>query len=201
MIDGDSEHYANDGAESSLVGVGETGMTRAEEFETRENKASLFDLSSDPFQQVLGKGHRASVGGPGAAAAAAQAARRRSSAAGPDGTGHDPDAKYHSGYTGSNLTAIQSKADETAASSAAAGISQTNPFAPTTTTTTTTTTSTAPGMVGGTHTLGYQNVAGDPAADVAVRDKTGHHVGTTGHTVFYDATTKDPDSVAPDEVR
>lgn len=179
-------------------------MTRAEEFENRENKTSMFDLSSDPFKQVMGTGHRASVGGPGAAAAAAQAARRRSSAVGMDDGSHNPDAKYHSGYTGSNLGPIQSKADETAASAAAAGITQTNPFAPTATTTTTTTTAAtgaATGAVGGTHTLGRQNVAGDPAADVAVRDNTGHHVGTTGHTTFYDATTKDPDSVAPDEVR
>ena len=56
--------------ETQIEGIGETGMSRAEEFEAHENKASLFDLSSDPFSQLSGQGHRASVSGPGIAAVA-----------------------------------------------------------------------------------------------------------------------------------
>lgn len=161
-------------------------MTKAEEYETRENKASLFDLSSDPFQVVTGSGHRASISGMAGPAAAA-AARRRSSAVAPDahhphhdGPEHAQTHHQRSGYDGdNNLTTIQSRVDRDEIRPSTDGPAATQTGPTTTTTTTTTTTSTAV----------------NPASDVRVRDNSGHATGATGHTTFYDAATRDSENV------
>jgi len=80
-------------------------MTPAEEFEVRERKQSLFQLSDDPFDIVAGR-HRQSVSGVASGASAA-ATRRRSSAVAPDV--HAAMAS-HSGYQGGDkLAPIESK--------------------------------------------------------------------------------------------
>lgn len=163
--------------EVQLEGVGDTQMSKAEEFEVRENKASMFDLSSDPFAQITGTGHRASVSG--IAGPAAAAARRRSSAVAPDIEHTTP--HHHSGYDGDQrLGAIpdQTNGDEIRPSTEGPGGSAYT--APTTTTTTTTTTST--------------NVA---SSATPAHDGTGHVTGANGHTTFYDAATRDLDNVGP----
>lgn len=194
----------DDDVEPQIDGVGDTQMTRAEEFETRENKASLFDLSSDPFQQLAGSGHRASVSGMAGPAAAA-AARRRSSAVAPDFT-HPPESQHphhqHSGYDGDKLAPIESRADgdeiRPSTDNPSSGVTYpTTAFTgPTTTTTTTTTTSTTVNPATSTS-INPASSAVNPAADVQVRDDTGHNVGTTGHTTFYDAATQELNNVAP----
>lgn len=160
-------------AEEQIEGVGDTGYSKAEEYEVRENKQSLFDLSSDPFQQITGSGHRASVSGPVVVGGAADA-RRRSSAVAPH-TMHE-ESHHHSGYDGDKLAPIESRADGDEIRPSTEGTHPTTTLnGPTTTTTTTTTTSV------------------HPSSHVEVRDNTGHHVGETGHTNFYDAATADMD--------
>lgn len=192
-----------------IEGVGQTNMTAAEEFETRENKASLFEFSSDPFQQITGTGHRASVSG-AAGPVAAAAARRRSSAVAPDHH-HQPhghhEHQHHSGYEGNTLQTIQSRVDgdeirpsTEGQTNGSGGAYPTTAFAGTTgpTTTTTTTTTISRGLNPATSTsINPVTSSIDPAQDVRVRDNTGHQVGTTGHTAFYDEATKDLDSVGP----
>ncbi|KAK5090561.1 hypothetical protein LTS08_002531 [Lithohypha guttulata] len=110
---GDDPYYTRKPVDKSQIdGVGETGMSRAEEFDTRENKASLFDISNDPFQQLTGSGHRASVSG--AAAPVAAAARRRSSAVAPDAAAATAAHNHHtSGYSGSQgLETIPSRVED-----------------------------------------------------------------------------------------
>lgn len=88
-------------------------MSRAEEFDTRENKAALFDESSDPFQLLSGRGHRASVSA--AAAPVASDARRRSSAVAPDAAIAVARAEHghFSGYAGNEkLEPIQSHIED-----------------------------------------------------------------------------------------
>lgn len=98
-------------AKAQIDGVGETQLSKAEEFETRENKASLFDLSSDPFQQLSGAGHRASVSGI-AGIQAIVGERRRSSAIAPDAA-KAAAAHHHSGYDGdAKLAPVESRVDE-----------------------------------------------------------------------------------------
>lgn len=90
-------------------------MSRAEEFDTRENKAALFDESSDPFQLLSGRGHRASVSA--AAAPVANDARRRSSAVAPDAAAAVARTQYghSSGYDGNEkLEPIQSHIEDNA---------------------------------------------------------------------------------------
>lgn len=167
----------DDIAEEQIEGVGETGYSKAEEYEVRENKASLFDLSSDPFQQITGSGHRASVSGPVVVGGAAEA-RRRSSAVAPH-LMHDEHA-HHSGFGGEKLAPIESRTDGDEIRPSTEGTHPTTTInGPTTTTTTTTTTSM------------------HPSSNVEVRDNTGHHVGETGHTNFYDAATRDMDNIGP----
>lgn len=170
-------------AEVHLDGVGETGLSKAEEYEIRENKESMFDLSRDPFKEITGGGHRASVSGPAIAAAAGDA-RRKSSIA-PDHAYAAQKAVQNSGYHGSNLAPIESrKEDEITPSQSSHGGGSTH-NGPTTTTTTTTTTAihNFPGTVGG-------------SVPATVRDSSGHATGPTGHTQFYDSATRD---LAPDE--
>lgn len=170
--------------EPQIDGVGETHLSAAEEFETRENKASLFDLSGDPFQQLTGSGHRASVSG--IAGAGAADARRRSSAVAPDHMHAAQQAHHqHSGYDGEKLAPIESNVDgDEIRPSTDGAVTHTGP---TTTTTTTTTTSTSVHPASG---------AADPS-NVQVRDDTGHRVGETGHTTFYDSATRDLDNIGP----
>ena len=73
-------------------GIGETGYTPAEEFEVRERKQSVVNFSGDPFQQLLGNGHRQSIS-QGASVGAA-ATRRRSSAAPMDNTTNGSGQRY-----------------------------------------------------------------------------------------------------------
>jgi len=172
--------------ETQIEGIGETGMSRAEEFEAHENKASLFDLSSDPFSQLSGQGHRASVSGPGIAAVASDA-RRRSSAVAPDQAQAARQATLRTGYDGgNNLAPIESRTEEevdaiTPSTSASGAVNQV-PVQ----TSTTTTTSTRVGNIG-------SKVSSVPPS---MGNTTGHRIGSTGHTTFYDAATRD---LAPDE--
>lgn len=162
-------------------------MSAAEAYERRDSKIAFADFSGDPFQKLTGRGHRQSVSGMAGPAAAAHA-RRRSSAVAPDAavaTEH-----HHSGYDGdSRLAPIQSRADDeiTPSTGGASGYGAANDapqissstnaprVGPTATASTTTTTSTD------------------------IRDNTGHHIGETGHTTFYDAATRDLVNTAPDE--
>jgi len=161
-------------------------MSAAEAYERRDSKIAFADFSGDPFQELTGRGHRQSVSGMAGPAAAAHA-RRRSSAVAPDTV--VVAEHHHSGYDGdSRLAPIQSRADDeiTPSTSSPSGyeaandapqISSTNAprVGPTATATSTTTTSTD------------------------LRHNTGHHIGETGHTTFYDAATRDLDNIAPDE--
>ncbi|ETI29015.1 hypothetical protein G647_01468 [Cladophialophora carrionii CBS 160.54] len=92
-------------------------MTPAEQYEVRERKQSLFQLSSDPFDNLANR-HRQSVSGAVTGASAA-ATRRRSSAVAPDATVATAAAGHsHSGYdSGHKLEPIVSKADGPTASS------------------------------------------------------------------------------------
>jgi len=95
-------------SKKGIVGVGETGATKAEEYEVRERKQSLFQLSSDPFQLLSGSGHRQSVSAVGGEAAIA-ASRRRSSAVAPNAAQAAANTHHHSGYDGDRLEPIESK--------------------------------------------------------------------------------------------
>jgi len=89
-------------------------MTPAEQYEVRERKQSLFQLSGDPFD-VLANRNRQSMSGPASGASAA-ATRRRSSAVGPDAAAATA-AHHHSGFDGDKLEPIVSKAEVPAGSS------------------------------------------------------------------------------------
>ncbi|KAK5209744.1 hypothetical protein LTR99_002598 [Exophiala xenobiotica] len=91
--------------DAEIAGVGETGMTPAEQYEVRERKQSLFQLSTDPFENLAGR-HRTSISGVASSASAA-ATRRRSSAVAPDVQPGAP----HSGYHGENLATIESRTE------------------------------------------------------------------------------------------
>lgn len=127
---------------TQIEGVGDTGYTKAEEYASRERKQSLFQESTDPFQQITATGHRQSISA--AALPVAQTARRKSSAVGPDSHAHTHAA--HSGYGGETLAPIESNTD--------------NPSRSTTTTTTTTTT-TGNNVGNGQHGL-YHDTVTDP---------------------------------------
>jgi len=83
-------------------------MTPAEQFEVRERKQSLFQLSSDPFDNIASR-NRQSIS-EGVIGVSAAATRRRSSAVAPEGVaaaaGH-----HHSGFDGNKLEPIVSKAE------------------------------------------------------------------------------------------
>jgi hypothetical protein len=147
-------------------------MTPAEQFEVRERKQSLFQLSSDPFD-VLANRHRQSVSGATTGASAA-ATRRRSSAVAPDATAAVAAAGHtHSGYDGGHkLETIVSKVDAPTAGSHNGESSGSGHISDDTLNRD----SIDPvGGSGGEHTRHYDAVT------------TGHH--------------HDPDSVAPHEVR
>lgn len=100
-------------AAPQTAGVGELEITPAEAYQQRERKQSLFQLSEDPFDQLGGNRHRASVSDVGGAAAVA-ASRRRSSAVAPDQQRamHSATASHghFSGYgNGDKLAPIESR--------------------------------------------------------------------------------------------
>lgn len=146
-------------------------MSKAEDFEVRDRKQSVFDLSSDPFQQISGAGHRQSVSGPAVAGAAD--ARRRSSAVAPDAARATANAGHghHSGYQGETLAPIQSRTDGAPATETVGSASMNQYEYGTSTGTGTGTTTTNNGVSSGEHGL------------------------------YHDIATNDPDSVAPNEVR
>lgn len=160
-------------SEEGIIGVGDTGLSKAEEFQYREDKARLFQDSGDPFAIVAGTGHRGSVSaatGPGALETA-QTARRRSSAVAPDHSHAAAAATqahgHHSGYgQGETLAPIESRTED---------VVRPSHELPSTTTTTTTQTTTS------------------------VRGPTTTTAVNGGHTHFYEEATKDLDSVAPHE--
>ncbi|EXJ81305.1 hypothetical protein A1O3_07595 [Capronia epimyces CBS 606.96] len=105
-------------SKAEITGVGETGMTPAEQFEVRERKQSLFQLSGDPFDLVAGR-HRRSVSGVASGASDA-ATRRRSSAVAPDVVAA---MASHSGYHGDKLAPIESKPEVPPESFGSTGLS------------------------------------------------------------------------------
>jgi hypothetical protein len=166
-------------AESKGVAPLDEYLTPAEQFETRERKQSMFQLSDDPFD-VLANRHRSSISGATTGASAA-ATRRRSSAVAPDAA-HAAAGHHHSGYDGNNnnLTTIESRV-EPARNGESSGVSDT------------TRDSIDPVKAGnGEHTKFH---------DAASK---GHNHGTHGLLQGQNLTTEehhDPDSVAPHEVR
>ena len=96
-------------AEIANVAPLDNHMTPAEQYEVRERKQSLFQLSSDPFAIVANE-HRQSISAAETGAAAA-ATRRRSSAVAPDAAAAAA-SHHHSGYEGNKLETIVSKAEE-----------------------------------------------------------------------------------------
>ncbi|KIW84265.1 hypothetical protein AYO20_08199 [Fonsecaea nubica] len=90
-------------AEIANVAPLDAHMTPAEQYEVRERKQSLFQLSSDPFD-IMANRNRQSISGATTGASAA-ATRRRSSAVAPDAAA----AASHSGYHGEKLAPIESR--------------------------------------------------------------------------------------------
>ena len=170
--------------DAEIAGVGETGMTPAEQYEVRERKQSLFQLSTDPFENIAGR-HRTSISGVASGASAA-ATRRRSSAVAPD---TQPEA-LHSGYHGEKLATIESRAEvppvnfgETNFGGRAGSASTSN-------------------------TLHHGTTSTSNATGSSSTNGPGHG---GDHTVFHDAVTvghdhnekldQDPDQIAPHEIR
>ncbi|OQV04739.1 hypothetical protein CLAIMM_09579 isoform 1 [Cladophialophora immunda] len=91
-------------AEIANVAPLDAHMTPAEQYEVRERKQSLFQLSSDPFD-IMANRNRQSISGATTGASAA-ATRRRSSAVAPDAAAA---AASHSGYHGEKLAPIESR--------------------------------------------------------------------------------------------
>lgn len=158
-------------AEIKNVAPLDTHMTPAEQYEVRERKQSLFQLSSDPFD-VIANRNRQSISGATTGASAA-ATRRRSSAVAPDAAAAAAAAgHHHSGYDGDKLETIVSKVEvpptssHNGESSASAHISE--------------------------DTLNKDSI--DPVAGSSEQHTKHYDAVTSGHH-------HDPDSVAPHEVR
>jgi len=160
-------------AEISNIAQLDNHMTPAEQYEVRERKQSLFQLSSDPFD-VIANRHRQSISGATTGASAA-ATRRRSSAVAPDAAAATAAHGHaHSGYDGHQLETIVSRVDGPAASNN-----------------------------GESHfsedTLNRDSI--DPVGEASGAGHTRHYDSvTTGHD-HHDHDHHDPDSVAPHEVR
>ncbi|KAK5460920.1 hypothetical protein LTS15_002983 [Exophiala xenobiotica] len=169
---------------AEIAGVGETGMTPAEQYEVRERKQSLFQLSTDPFENLAGR-HRTSVSGVASSASAA-ATRRRSSAVAPDVQPGAP----HSGYHGENLATIESRTE-----GPPVNFGETN-FGG------------RAGSASTSDTLEHGTASTSNATGTSSTNGRGH-VGE--HTVVHDAVTvghnhneklgQDPDQIAPHEIR
>lgn len=98
---------------TGITGVADldTHMTPAEQYEVRERKQSMFQISDDPFAAMAGS-HRKSSIVPGEIGTLSDATRRRSSAVAPDHTHAAAEVHHHSGFDGSNkLEPIESRAD------------------------------------------------------------------------------------------
>lgn len=96
--------------DAEIAGVADLNahMTPAEQYEVRERKQSMFQISEDPFAAMAGS-HRKSSIVPGEIRALTNATRRRSSAVAPE---RIQTAHHHSGYDGlDQLQPIESKAD------------------------------------------------------------------------------------------
>lgn len=99
-------------SKEEIHGVGEIDLTPAEVYEQRERKQSLVQFSGDPFQQLVGAGHRSSsISGAAAGASTAATVRRRSSAAPGGAAAAAAKAVANSGYAGPALAPIQSIAE------------------------------------------------------------------------------------------
>ncbi|KAJ9613792.1 hypothetical protein H2204_014645 [Knufia peltigerae] len=166
-----------------IAGIGETGMTPAEQYEVRERKQSLFQLSDDPFENIAGR-HRTSISGVASGASAA-ATRRRSSAVAPDVTGPS-----HSGYHGENLAPIESRTEIPPMN-----FGETN-FA---------------GQTGSSATSDTLDHATTSSSSEPGPSAPSSHNHAGGHTLYHDSVTTghghneqiadDPDSIAPHEMR
>lgn len=109
---GDPYYNRKKASNAETAGVADlsTEMTPAEQYEVRERKQSMFQISDDPFAAMAGK-HRASVIDPGEVGMASAATRRRSSAVAPHAV-QAAAAHHHSGYDGADtLQPIESRAD------------------------------------------------------------------------------------------
>jgi hypothetical protein len=190
------------GAETANVGPLNT--TPAEQYSARERKQSLFQLSSDPFDQLAGRHRQPSVSDYAAGAATA-ATRRRSSAVAPDAvashSGHN-----HPHITGERLAPIESRPEvptdsndeasrateasfnrDTAAGSSGVGSKSSPTATGVDDVNTATAANTTPGTSSGTeHTRFHDAVT------------VGHD---HGHRPFLPDDDDGPDSVAPHEVR
>lgn len=91
--------------EKDIRGVGDTGNTPAEDYDARDRKQSMFQLSGDPFSELSGSGHRQSISAASTGASAAATQRRRSSAVAPHEQHHD----YHHS---DRLETIESRPEE-----------------------------------------------------------------------------------------
>jgi hypothetical protein len=121
---GDPYYNRKKVSDAETAGVADLNdhMTPAEQYEVRERKQSMFQISDDPFAAMAGS-HRKSSIVPGEIGALSDATRRRSSAVAPD---HTHAAQHHSGYDGSNqLEPIESRADAPAAAGSSSGTTNT----------------------------------------------------------------------------
>ncbi|KIW17499.1 hypothetical protein PV08_04693 [Exophiala spinifera] len=169
---------------AEIAGLGETGMTPAEQYEVRERKQSLFQLSDDPFENIAGR-HRTSISGVASGASAAATTRRRSSAVAPDAMGPS-----HSGYHGEHLATIESR-NELAPNN----IRKTN----------------STGQTGSSATSDTLDHGTTSSSSEAGPSASNSHNHAGEHAVFHDAVTtghdhnvqtpQDPDSIAPHEIR
>ncbi|KAI1621489.1 hypothetical protein EDD37DRAFT_119469 [Exophiala viscosa] len=183
---------------AEISGVGQTDMTPAEQYEVRERKQSLFQLSDDPFAHLAGR-NRTSISGVASGASAA-ASRRRSSAVAPDA--HAPSASHtHSGYQGHMLAPIESRPEP-------------QPFPGPSPVNFGDTGFGGPGRTGSISTSDTLTKRSTAASAEAGPSTHSHATGSTnvgGHTAIYDAVTmghdhneqlgQDPDHIAPHEVR
>lgn len=120
---GDPYYHRKKLSDAETAGVADLNsqMTPAEQYEVRERKQSMFQISDDPFAAMAGA-HRKSSIVPGEIGALSDATRRRSSAVAPDHTHAAANALHHSGYDGSTqLQPIESRADAPAAGLSDAG--------------------------------------------------------------------------------
>ena len=160
-------------------------MTPGEQYEVRERKQSLFQLSNDPFD-IMANRNRKSMSGPASGASAA-ATRRRSSAVAPDAAAAAAAASHHhSGYDGDKLETIVSRAD---------GPPQLPP-----------THTSYNGESRGSNHVSEEGTLNRDSIDPVGTSHGGSHGGSSeDHTRIYDAVTTghhhDPDSIAPHEVR
>ena len=95
--------YSRKPVPDALIKDDAQSIDPVEKYENRERKLSMFQLTTDPFDQIAGR--RTSVVNDSALGGG----RRRSSAVAPDAT--HAAAAHHSGYDGDQLEPIQSRID------------------------------------------------------------------------------------------